>query len=518
MHGIDLTKPFHAKTRDHMGVFEINHSAYSNNLVKKSSRTVSTNNYEANVNAKKESITFLLKEVLYNSYAQAIIAFVLTPHLLMKAFLAVCILGSSGLASYIIIQTIMAYLSFGVTTTSRTIFETHALFPKATFCNVNSLTTQYAYNLTEKRFSYNQFLNLSNKEKKKLSHDLKDIFISCEFNGNPCDSSDFTWSFDPWYYNCYTFNSGFDSNGTKIDLKQSTITGPELGLKLILYVNIHELIYYQISTELGVILRIDNSSYSTFYAKRDGILLSPGFQTNIAVDREFHSMLPKPYSNCEIDTNSPLFRPDSEFYNVIRQSEYAYTKKLCFIQCYQSYIINKYNCSYPEMLSLFNASKCDLTKITFYDTTDRFSVNIINEMCLSSCPLECNQNLYKKSISFNQLNVNSYNYDFFKIITDNPNLMSDFEKRELSLYDVQESFVHVNIFYDSLSYTESIESPRMDFVSLLASIGGNLSLFLGVSLFSLFEIVQVTLEIVFSLKERNKHIRPILIDRNDRKY
>ena len=137
-------------------------------------------------------------------------------------------------------------------------------------------------------------------------------------------------------------------------------------------------------------------------------------------------------------------------------------------------------------------------------------------MCLSSCPLECNQNLYKKSTSFNQLNVNIYDFDyFFSKITDNPNLMSDFEKRELNLFDLQESFVHVNIFYDSLSYTESIESPRMDFVSLLASIGGNLSLFLGVSFFSLFEIVQVTFEIVFSLRERKKHIRPILIDSND---
>jgi hypothetical protein len=279
---------------------------YSNNLVKKSSRTVSTVNYEANVNAKKESMTSLLKEVLYNSYAQAIIAFVLTPHLMMKAFLAVCILGSSGLASCIVIQTIMTYLSFGVTTTSRTIYETQTLFPKVTFCNINNYTTPYAFDLYKKTvLNYDQFLNLSNEEKKKLGHDLKDILFNCEFNGNPCDSNDFTWSFDPWYYNCYTFNSGFDSNGTKIDLKQSTISGPEFGLKLRLYVNIYEFFYYN-ANGFGIIVRIDNSSYSTYYSNGDGILLSPGFQTNIAVDREFHSMLPKPYSNCEIDTNSPI--------------------------------------------------------------------------------------------------------------------------------------------------------------------------------------------------------------------
>jgi hypothetical protein len=60
-----------------------------------------------------------------------------------------------------------------------------------------------------------------------------------------------------------------------------------------------------------------------------------------------------------------------------------------------------------------------------------------------------------------------------------------------------QSFIHVYIFYNSLSYIFSLESPAMDVVSLLASIGGNLSLFLGVSVFSLFEIFEVLLEIIF---------------------
>ena len=38
--------------------------------------------------------------------------------------------------------------------------------------------------------------------------------------------------------------------------------------------------------------------------------------------------------------------------------------------------------------------------------------------------------------------------------------------------------------------------PLFDIVSLLGSIGGNLSLFLGVSVFSLCEIVEVIIEIL----------------------
>ena len=61
----------------------------------------------------------------------------------------------------------------------------------------------------------------------------------------------------------------------------------------------------------------------------------------------------------------------------------------------------------------------------------------------------------------------------------------------------------LNIFYDSLAYTQISASPQMDVVSLLASIGGNLSLFLGVNLFSLFELVQVGIEVYFIQKVKS---------------
>jgi hypothetical protein len=67
----------------------------------------------------------------------------------------------------------------------------------------------------------------------------------------------------------------------------------------------------------------------------------------------------------------------------------------------------------------------------------------------------------------------------------------------VSVVKARESFVSINIYYDSISYTLSTESIQMDFVSLIAAIGGNLGLFLGVSAFSLCEIIQVMIEIYF---------------------
>ena len=54
-----------------------------------------------------------------------------------------------------------------------------------------------------------------------------------------------------------------------------------------------------------------------------------------------------------------------------------------------------------------------------------------------------------------------------------------------------------------MSYELSTESPKMDIVSMLASIGGNLGLFLGVSVFSLCELVEVVIEVYHVKQAKN---------------
>ena len=116
------------------------------------------------------------------------------------------------------------------------------------------------------------------------------------------------------------------------------------------------------------------------------------------------------------------------------------------------------------------------------------------------CPLECNQTLFKSSISSYQL----IGEQFKSNILNNSNLISEFIKRELDSLSIKESFVNVNIFYSSLSFILTTESPQMDWISLLGSIGGNLSLFLGVSVLSLCELIHTLVESVMLVKRRLK--------------
>ena len=95
------------------------------------------------------------------------------------------------------------------------------------------------------------------------------------------------------------------------------------------------------------------------------------------------------------------------------------------------------------------------------------------------------------------LNIDiSTTFDESNKINENENLRKDFVKRALNEKTARESVIKVNLYYDSLSYELSTESPKMTLADLLASIGGNLGLFMGMSLMSFSEILEVLLEII----------------------
>ena len=63
------------------------------------------------------------------------------------------------------------------------------------------------------------------------------------------------------------------------------------------------------------------------------------------------------------------------------------------------------------------------------------------------------------------------------------------------------SIVRIYVLYESLGYIESMEMAMQGSVlTLAANIGGILSLFLGVSVLSLFELFEVLIEIYFIYK------------------
>jgi len=465
----------------------------------------------------------ILKENLSCEMFQFILNIFYSPHLAIKFFFSLFTLTGFGLASYMIINLILIYTEFNVITTIRTLNENPVAFPKVTICNINPFTTQYAYefllgsnfiNITqlveasnENRNKANIFLTLfrasllgkmfglSDEQKKNFGHNLTDSLLSCIFNMEPCTSQDFQWEWDSTYGNCFSFNSGINSLGQQVNLSESFIASNTFGLQIEFYVNFYEelMFFNSLLYDYGLLIRIDNVSHVIHYLN-GGIFIPHGSTTFIALNRQFKTSLPKPYSDCDDLTKTSF---NSILFNLIDQSVYEYTQKFCLEQCLQELFVHVCNCSYLDLANLRNTGFCSNAAQLecCYQSYNNiyFKNNYIQNTCLSQCPLECNSFGISYKLSSSTLLPNVYK----SLLQKNVNLKVDFINRSLDDESVVlESVVKLNIFYDTLSYTSFEESPQMDIVSLLGSIGGNLGLFMGVCLFSFGEVFVALIEIV----------------------
>ena len=280
-------------------------------------------NKEIKETNESKNVSKLVQDLLYNSLAQAYIRMFQTKHFVIKVYIMFVYISLVGLAAYLTVESILSYLNYEVITTSRTISETPATFPKITVCNINMFTSKYASELIKQInelvapnvnfFDPNQMkylttqqigqlwrmiygtatalifnANFDDESKKQLTHNFEDILIACQFNYQPCSAKDFVWSFDPYYGNCHSFNTGFNSSGERVALKESSVSGWLFGLQLELYVNFNQNLSI-FNDASGLMIRIGNSSYVTDQ-NLDGLRIASGFRTDVAISREFNFM------------------------------------------------------------------------------------------------------------------------------------------------------------------------------------------------------------------------------------
>ena len=159
-------------------------------------------------------------------------------------------------------------------------------------------------------------------------------------------------------------------------------------------------------------------------------------------------------------------------------------------------MIQECNCSNFDEYSFFkNEKSCKSNDECSRNLSEKYLSNeYLKTKCLNECPLECNRTQYETSVSSSAIVGDSY----VDILSRNTNLTQDFINKSIDAETAKNSLARVYIFYESLSYTESNEvAYSTSVLSLAATIGGLLSLFLGGSVLSLFEIVELMIGIYF---------------------
>lgn len=211
--------------------------------------------------------------------------------------------------------------------------------------------------------------------------------------------------------------------------------------------------------------------------------------------------LSKPYSSC-IDANLV----GTELALEMRQIGMRYRRRDCMKLCEQKITIERYNCylvSYPK---IYNVPPCP------YPFKIRFNMSD----CIRQCPHECNLTSYDLSISYgeypsqlsmnNLINSNRKQFEWaFQVNrkVDNSTTAPRFSSLELA----RASLVKIFVYFDEIKYTKISEAPTTTCVELIANIGGTLGLFIGISLLSFVEVIELfvdVISIVFVKFKRNQ--------------
>ncbi len=74
---------------------------------------------------------------------------------------------------------------------------------------------------------------------------------------------------------------------------------------------------------------------------------------------------------------------------------------------------------------------------------------------------------------------------------------------EPNLASLKNTVLMVNIFYDQMFYYKTSEETKVKLETLIATIGGHFGLFLGVTILSFVELVELILNLIY-LIIRNK--------------
>ena len=176
----------------------------------------------------------------------------------------------------------------------------------------------------------------------------------------------------------------------------------------------------------------------------------------------------------------------------ILSSNQIYRQKNCLDLCLQRLIIEECDCYYPRYERLGEARPC--LNSTNLECIKREYINFakvpeIRKKCNEDCPLECDWISYEIQLSNSEYPTR----EVFKTYK----LTDGINKTNLTYYDYKDNFVYLNVFYPYMRYTEIYELPKVTLADLFANIGGSMGIFLGFSVFSIIELLELLLQIIY---------------------
>ncbi|XP_073254651.1 epithelial sodium channel subunit gamma-like [Porites lutea] len=341
-----------------------------------------------------------------------------------------------------------------------------------------------------------------------MGHQFKDFVFDCNFRGNDCRNFSKYWYhfWDFRYGNCYIFNSGINQT-----IHKTQTTGPFGGLKLNLFIESHEYVS-QLSHAEGARIVIHDQAAIPF-PDDEGMNVLPGISTSVGIRTE-KIQRADPFNNGSCRKISEVESPGD--YSLIIFFKFFFCQA-CMKSCLSTLQIRKCGCAdahsaYDETI----APICDIIQnrkigLTVINVLIIFSETCLNDLverfmngaldCQSECPVLCSEVVFKPTTSMARWPSQGYKQRLFNLLKKRGN---DAYADQLSdgADFLEEDFLQVRVFFERLNFQEVREQLSYKDVNLLADIGGQLGLWIGVSVLTCCEFLELALRLTQNLFKR----------------
>lgn len=364
-------------------------------------------------------------------------------------------------------------------------------FPAVTLCNLNLIKKSYLDGISTRlgefvrKAFYAQGTDLECRRAMELfenhtlpwnqsfsellwygRHTADETILSCKFMGQECNSSDFLPNFTPSGI-CYTFNGG-----RGVPVLKANGMGTRFALTLIVNVLQNEYnaaLYHDAGIKIAV-------HPQTVPPQPDelGIAVSPGKNAFISV-RQTNIENRSSKRKC-VDKNNTTFK-----------DAFPYSVPACQLDCLRADIAQKCKCLSTSTIhsttTQYHSQFSHLRNCTIRDVCCQVSEIFDATSC--NCREACSKTLYTTSTSYSAFPANYAARD-----------LADYAAAAMTRFNVtvnasvfHENILGVNVYFESLTVEERTTDDAYDAVALLSDIGGQLGLFLGASVISVFEFL-----------------------------
>lgn len=434
---------------------------------------------------------------LYLLKGHGINRFIKDIHIIIKLVWLLLIASSYAYCFYIIINTFVEFFNFEVNVAINLVDETPAYFPAIDICNLNpydansiklneniqsSLDTlvnpdylfiddsesllEPAKNFKLKADAYirnrsNEFEYLASQkiiDINSIGFNLSNMMVSCKFQEQLCTENDFTQYHNYYYGNCYRFNGGKNE-----PIKKSTIPGWRYGLQLELYTGLRGTLSYT----NGFRILVHNQSDLYVFPEEDGINISPGFLSNVAIEKTHLERLPSPFNDCldNLHENKYDYLVDKSSTMKLMKNTLkigTYDQNLCLKLCLQAYINQKCNCSDFSLIS-HSASPAGCHREEQVECSNKAQIEFFNSKgityCQTDCPSKCNIYKYNTKISTSKYPTHWFIKNLYTSII---------------LDDYTQYVAMINLYYSDMITTEITQTPLITTEMLFGNVGGQL--------------------------------------------